>query len=520
MTDNSNGEKPASPTMALAGGRDAWMNGAELIDTLLHPDSRVAQVLTPKESQGLQAIRKLLVSGHIQQNAIPAELSNGDDPVNQFLAEQFGGVRRKPNFKSTARSVLNGLKFINMAQAMADQKERSMRNITDNHKHYLPPEWHQLSASRQNYVYRLLTYDALSSWGYDSLELSVACDGVPLLFIGWAILCAPYAQDAMAQNLGLEEPEESENLYEFVEELGIKPEVMCNFLRLVESDYRKENPYHNSIHAADVTQTTFSMLQMGGDQYSSSRLELFSVLLAAVCHDMGHPGKNNSYEINSHSDLAVIYNDSSVLENMHAARACRLLSANPGDRADKMNANILQGMQPVQKDVFRANFTKAILWTDMSQHFAKLAQLKSKISTHGTSDPSKFYVNADGRSISIVLLFLLHVADISNPAKPAPIFVEWTDRCLNEFFAQGDAEKKALMPVSPMCDREVTVRSDSQLGFIKFIVRPSFVLMSDLMPRVVDEVLPVLEENLRYWEDQKLKEDGSVDGGEKETKDP
>lgn len=519
MTDNSNGEKPASPK-SLAGGRDAWMNGAELIDTLLHPDSRVAQVLTPKESQGLQAIRKLLVSGHIQQNAIPAELSKGDDdPVNQYLAEQFGGVRRKQNFKSAARSVLNGLKFINMAQKMADQKEKSMRNITDNHKMYLPPEWHQLSPSRQNYVYRLLTYDALSKWGYDSLELSVACGEVPLLFIGWAILCAPYAQDAMAQNLGLEEPDESENLYEFVDEFRIKPEVMCNFLRLVESDYRKENPYHNNIHAADVTQTTFSMLQMGGDQYSSSRLELFSVLMAAVCHDMGHPGKNNSYEINSHSDLAVIYNDSSVLENMHAARACRLLSCEPGDDADKMNANILKGMQPPQKDVFRATFTKAILWTDMSQHFAKLAQLKSKISTHGISDPAKFYVNVDGRSISIVLLCLLHVADISNPAKPAPIFVEWTDRCLNEFFAQGDAEKKALMPVSPMCDREVTVRSDSQLGFIKFIVRPSFVLMSDLMPRVVDEVLPVLEDNLRYWEDQKLKEDGA-DGGDKETKDP
>merc|ERR1719223_680535 len=207
---------------------------------------------------------------------------------------------------------------------------------------------------------------------------------------------------------------------------------------------------------------------------------------------MGHPGRNNSYEVNSHSDLAVIYNDSSVLENMHAARGCRLLSMKPGE--NDLNADILAGMQPTQKDSFRATFTKAILWTDMSQHFAKLAQLKSKISTHGTDNPSKFYVNVDGRSISSVLLFLLHVADISNPAKPAPIFVEWCDRCLNEFFAQGDAEKKAGMPVSPMCDRKETVKSDSQLGFIKFIVRPSFVLMSDLMPRVVDEILPVLEE--------------------------
>ncbi|KAL7538534.1 hypothetical protein ACHAXR_008628 [Thalassiosira sp. AJA248-18] len=503
MTGKLNGEKPAS-TAGIAGGASAWKNGAELIDTLLHPDSRVAQVLTPEESQGLENIRKLLISQHFQKNAIPADLTSGDDPVNLFLAEQFGGVRRKTDFKKAAKSVLTGLKFIKTAQAQLAMKTASMRNMTESLKGYLPPEWHQLSISRQNYVYQLLNYDAISRWGYDSLELSVACGEAPLLFVGWAIMCAPHAQVAMARDLGLEEPEENENLYEFVLEFGVKPEVLCNFLRLVEADYKKDNPYHNGIHAADVTQTCFAMLQMGGDKYSSSPLELFSLLLAASCHDMGHPGRNNSYEINSHSDLAVIYNDCSVLENMHAARAFRLLSSKPMEHG--VDTDILSGMQHSQKDAFRATFTKAILWTDMSQHFTKLAHLKSKISAHGTASPSKFYENVDGRSISIVLLFLLHVADISNPAKPGPISVEWADRCLNEFFAQGDAEKKALMPVSPMCDRDLTVKSDSQVGFIKFVVQPSFVIMSDLIPKVGDEVLPVIEDNLRYWEEQKAKE--------------
>lgn len=502
MADKPKGKKPAASS--------AWASGAELIDALLHPDSRVAQVLTPEESQGLENVRKLLVSSHIQQNAMPAELASGDDPVNLYLAEQFGGVRRRTDFKKAARSVLNGLKFIKTAQAQAAMKAQSARRVTSDHKGYLPPEWHRLSTSRQNYVYRLLGYDTLARWGYDSLELSVACGEFPLLFVGWAILCAPHAQRAMANDLGLEEPEVPDDAYEFVDEFGIKPEVLCNFLRLVERDYSKDNPYHNSVHASDVTQTTFALLQMGGDKYSSSPLELFGLIAAAACHDMGHPGKNNSYQVNSHSDLSVIYNDSSILENMHAARACRLLGSSTPE--NELNADILSGLQNPQKDAFRAIFTKAILWTDMSQHFTKLAQLKSKISANGTDNPAKFYVNADGRSISTVLLFLLHVADISNPAKPAPVFVEWCDRCLDEFFVQGDAEKKAFMPVSPMCDREKTVKSDSQLGFIKFIVRPSFVTMSDLMPRVIDEVLPVLEDNLRYWEDKKLKDDEEMNG--------
>lgn len=498
-----------SANTAKGGATSPWMDGADLIDTLLHPDARVARVLTPEQSKGLENIRKLLVAGHIQQNAIPADLTvGGDDPVHTYLAEQFGGVRKKTDFKKAARSILNGLKFIKTTKDQLALKEQGQK-VKDTHKEYLPAEWHQLSTSRQNYVYRLLSYDAMTRWGYDSLELSVACGEAPLLFVGWAILCAPHAQKAMAHDLGLEEPEDSEKLYEFVEGFGMQPMVLCNFLRLVEADYPKDNPYHNSIHASDVTQTTFALLQMGGDKYSSSPLELFSLLLAAVCHDMGHPGRNNSFEINSRSELSVIYNDSSVLENMHAARAIRILNSKQAETG--LNVNILSGLQSTQKDAFRASFTKAILWTDMSQHFTKVAQLKSKISHHGISNPAKFYVNVDGRSISSVLMFLLHVADISNPAKPAPIFVEWCDRCLNEFFAQGDAEKKAFMPVSPMCDRELTVKSDSQMGFLKFIVRPSFVLLSDLLPRVVDEILPIMEDNLRYWEEHKLNEEGGED---------
>lgn len=499
MASKPNGEK------AVAGPPSAWMNGAELIDTLIHPDSRVAQVLTPKESQGLENIRKLLVSAHIEHSVIPHEVTHGDDPVNVYIAAQFGGVRRKPDFKTAAKSILHGLKFIKTAQSQVASKAAGALKIAERHRGFLPPEWDRLSTSRQNYLYRLLSYDALSRWGYDALELSVASGEAPLLFIGWAILCAPHAQKAMATYLGVEEPEEPKKVYEFVEEFSMKPEVLCNFLRLVEADYHKDNPYHNNIHATDVTQTTFALLRMGGDKYSSTPMEIFSLILAAVCHDMGHSGRNNAYEINTRSDLAVIYNDSSVLENMHAARACRILSQETGENDG--NVNILSQMRPPQKDDFRATFARAILNTDMSLHFAKLAELRSKISNHGVSNPAKFYVNADGRSISSVLMFILHVADISNPAKPEPIFKEWCDRCLDEFFAQGDAEKKALMPVSPMCDRELTVKSDSQMGFIKFIVRPSFVLLSDLIPRVVDEILPVLEENLNYWEDQKAQDD-------------
>ena len=48
-------------------------------------------------------------------------------------------------------------------------------------------------------------------------------------------------------------------------------------------------------------------------------LEIHAALIAAFGHDTGHPGVNNRYLHNSHDELTLIYNDKSVLENMHSA---------------------------------------------------------------------------------------------------------------------------------------------------------------------------------------------------------
>lgn len=56
---------------------------------------------------------------------------------------------------------------------------------------------------------------------------------------------------------------------------------------------------------------------------------MFVAGVAALCHDLGHPGTNSAYEIKRKSSLAVIYNGESVLENMHIARFYRLCKENP-----------------------------------------------------------------------------------------------------------------------------------------------------------------------------------------------
>ena len=83
------------------------------------------------------------------------------------------------------------------------------------------------------------------------------------------------------------------------------------------------------------------------------------------------------------------------------------------------------------------------------------------------------------------------------------MFKLWTDRCLEEFFAQGDLERERGMPVSPNCDRDTTQRPDSQIGFIQYVVKPAYMVLAKVIPKTGETVLPVIESNLNYWKKEK-----------------
>ena len=75
-------------------------------------------------------------------------------------------------------------------------------------------------------------------------------------------------------------------------------------------------------------------------------LEIFAALFASTIHDADHPGLTNQYLINSSSELALMYNDESVLENHHLAVAFRLL-------LQKKDCDILDSLNSKQRQTFR-----------------------------------------------------------------------------------------------------------------------------------------------------------------------
>jgi hypothetical protein len=115
----------------------------------------------------------------------------------------------------------------------------------------------------------------------------------------------------------------------FFEDLGLIRDqnhqaAIMAFLTITQRHYSNENPYHNFQHCVDVTQATFVMLLC--IRRAVSDVECYALLLAAVAHDLEHPGVNNAYLIKSENPLAIMYNNISVLENMHAARFLEIVS--------------------------------------------------------------------------------------------------------------------------------------------------------------------------------------------------
>lgn len=62
-----------------------------------------------------------------------------------------------------------------------------------------------------------------------------------------------------------------------------------------------------------------------------------------------------------------------------------------------------------------------------------------------------------------VLQSLVHCADLSNPAKPLPLYRQWTERIMAEFFQQGDRERESGLDISPMCDKHTASVEKSQV---------------------------------------------------------
>ena len=278
----------------------------------------------------------------------------------------------------------------------------------------------------------------------------------------------------------------------------IERDILKNFLTEIVENYSRENAYyHNDLHAADVMQTLYTMLIKGNlkAKMKLDDLSKFAIIIGALGHDLKHPGQNNMFHITTRSKIAIRYNDKSVLENYHIANIFKIA------KEDKYN--IFKPFRPEEYRIMRRRIVEGILATDMKKHQKVIGKIKNRAEVYSIKNGKNFnkmFNETDANKLfdaqQEVLNMLIHSADISNPAKPSKISQQWTDKVYEEFFRQGDLEKKLEIPISMMCDRLTTNVNQAMIGFISFVVMPTIDILFNFLPEI-PEYSKNIHENLK-----------------------
>lgn len=100
-----------------------------------------------------------------------------------------------------------------------------------------------------------------------------------------------------------------------------------------------------------------------------------------------------------------------------------------------------------------------------------------------------------------ILQIALKCADISNPCRPWDISRKWSYKVCEEFFRQGDYERRLNLPVTPLCDRYTTSIPKIQAGFFKHVVTPLYVEWHRFLGDGLSvSLMEYLKMNQKKWE--------------------
>ena len=308
-----------------------------------------------------------------------------------------------------------------------------------------------------------------------------------------------------------------------LENLGLLDDDILNiskldqFLVSVSNQYKQETLYHNSMHGSDVTQSLYIFITHSNAEKiaKTNVLDLLSIIIAALGHDIAHPGLTNTFHINDSTDIAITYNDISVLENFHASTLFKTLR--------KTENNIFEKLTTIDYKIIRKRMISEILATDMANHGKVISLIKSKIIMNENNESKLNLLSGNEQSKieeqQCLLDFMIHLADLSHNTKKFDISLKWVESLSEEFWRQGDLEKELNLPVSFLCDREDINIPKSQKSFISGYVIPTFETLVKAFP-TLKYTLDNANNNIKEW--QKLIDEGRKRGWtpKKEVKKP
>lgn len=317
-----------------------------------------------------------------------------------------------------------------------------------------------------------------------------------------------------------------------LDDLEVDKECFRRFIRVIQWNYM-DNPYHNFSHAVDVLQAAAYVLhqigcsgcgdfdgcsgcyndngsgintndktkekenkksenQTGATNQKISKLDQFSLLIAALCHDVRHGAFNNVFQENNDTLLALLYNDKAPMESLHSMATFSII------RCPLYNF-VKHWQRPKYKE-FRSLVIDCILGTDMKVHFDFINKFKTSLFP---SDDC-LIKRMDLSSRSLLLVSLIKFCDISNVIRPFAISKRWGFHLMKEFYHQGDWEHILGLPQSPLTQRgSQSSLAEGQILFITKIALPLYTVMASGFKGSLDWSLKLLMGNVESWKEWK-----------------
>ncbi|KAM7538721.1 hypothetical protein Aperf_G00000058482 [Anoplocephala perfoliata] len=282
--------------------------------------------------------------------------------------------------------------------------------------------------------------------------------------------------------------------------------------------YAKYNcvPFHNFKHAFMVAQMMYASICSADLASLFGHLDLLTLLFAAVCHDLDHPGLNNLYQNNSQSRLSICYNTLSPLENHHCAVAFELVRT-PA-------TNIFVNFTTKEFETVRQNTVRCILGTDMAKHTDILEAFTAKMVEHSiegaavairgglsASESADTMLNGtaptishlteifdeDDESHALTMVVLLKMCDISTEIRPDIVARPWLEGLIDELSNQRELERRNNLPLSPVMDESNLVQC--QINFLSFAMLPLAKSLISIIPALETCFLKPTQEQLIHY---------------------
>eukprot|EP01137_Pigoraptor_chileana_P024951 Opistho-2@93757 len=207
----------------------------------------------------------------------------------------------------------------------------------------------------------------------------------------------------------------------FIEKYRINYTTLCRFILTIGNNYRNV-PYHNWVHAISVTHSLYTLIVTCQLDRYFPNIELFALLLACLCHDVDHRGKNNAFQKLDKNALASLYEGTSVMEMHHFDHSIMILHSDGLD--------VLSGLHEFEQKLVLDHIKRSIIATDLSNHFANIKAFSLFADDPKAFDPTnsvhRYCLNG----------MLMTSCDISDIARPWPIQNETALNVYKEFFEQ------------------------------------------------------------------------------------